>query len=847
MPMDGASRQTRLTALFELFLEGNPVFRNSDLQAFLDQPSVCAENERPTVRSIKRSNAGRFFALQKGMYAKTYPPMGATQWPDPFLVAAKAFVQSALCRETALRFWIGDSAPEFIEILTKPGQKKRNFESGDFSALLQPIEEQQKAANPVVEQKTILQVERLGMAVPVTSRERTLIDVLAFLPSMRDPIWCWNALPKLFRESSVRLNECALLDYLPIVDSQIAAARVGLFLHLHREEFQIQNETLKCIRWLGPQGNDLRYWLDGITGRKIRQWNLMVPEEVIGWPPKNERRESENDGLPYSEPSASDSYDKELLTQEDLLDCGKLETPLEEGRLKPVLEAVESGAFTVPKWIWPESESLPALNKCLPIQQPGSDLLPILINKFNYSSFRSGQEEIIRAVLDGRDAIGILPTGAGKSLIYQFLTILNGGLTLVVSPLLALIEDQIKESGLEPRCLRAASLNSSMSDAEWDSTSQAVLAGAYDLLFLSPEALASSKLELNPIRERVRLIVVDEAHCISAWGHDFRPAFRDLQNLRFDYKDVPIIALTATATPSVLSDIKHYLRLFNPLVHKESVARPNLCLNAIRAEGGLSGKLELLSTFIHRRSGDSGIIYCATRKGTERVSNFLAEKGIKAAAFNAGLPAEVRRHVFRSFASDEIQVVVATIAFGMGVNKHNIRFVVHMNLPGSLDGYTQEIGRAGRDGQPAECLLLHSKGDVVFQSFLASRVDGGHRNTRFAHIWIMQRFAEQQGCRHQRLVRYFDWDRPSIQSEPCRNRCDNCSSTDSQQIGSIIGQQNDNAKHQVTELKTNIPLNNADNCPASDSVSAADDVDSYLIDCDLDSELGIHVGTEWMA
>jgi ATP-dependent DNA helicase RecQ len=407
----------------------------------------------------------------------------------------------------------------------------------------------------------------------------------------------------------------------------------------------------------------------------------------------------------------------------------------------------------------------------------GEDLLSLLGERFGYETFKPGQEELIRAVLQGRDAIGILPTGGGKSLIYQYLTMRHGGLTLVISPLLALMDDQMAEAAVGNRRLRAGSLNSSMSDDEWNATVRAITTGRLDLLFLAPESLASAWFELKDARDRIKLIVVDEAHCVSAWGHDFRPAYRDLNNLRklsTRGAAIPILALTATATERVQTDIAAYLRQLNPIVHRESVVRLNLRLSAQMVLGGLETKLKRLDTFLESRRGLQGVIYCATRKGTEKVANHLQKLGMAARAYHAGMPSQERKGIVSSFLAKNTDVVVATIAFGMGINHSKIRYVVHMNLPSSLDAYTQEIGRAGRDSEPADCLLLHSPGVIRFQLFLAGQVPSTIVRLKRNQVWRMRDFAESSGCRHRGIALHFENHIPNCFEGPCRTSCDKC-------------------------------------------------------------------------
>jgi len=390
----------------------------------------------------------------------------------------------------------------------------------------------------------------------------------------------------------------------------------------------------------------------------------------------------------------------------------------------------------------------------------------LLKSVFGYDSFRPGQREIIEAVLAGRDAIGVLPTGAGKSLTYQLPARLLGGVTLVVSPLIALMKDQVDALG--EAGLRATFLNSSLDPEERRRRIQGLRRGEYELVYAAPEGL---ELGVGSLLEDLdlRLIAVDEAHCISHWGHDFRPAYRNLQNLRARLK-APVLALTATATPEVREDIVQQLGMDNPFRFQGSFFRANLQLHAVKKGGDVKVK-EAMLRLIQARRGQSGIIYCLARKSAESTAEYLRSQGIRAKAYHAGLPAEEREAVQEAFRRDDLDVVTATIAFGMGIDKSNIRYVIHRDMPKSIEGYYQEIGRAGRDGADADCILFYSWADVMSLERFSDgqeQAEGQRRQVR-----AMYAFAEDKTCRHRGLAHYLGEN-----LDNCRTSCDVCGGWD---------------------------------------------------------------------
>jgi ATP-dependent DNA helicase RecQ len=399
--------------------------------------------------------------------------------------------------------------------------------------------------------------------------------------------------------------------------------------------------------------------------------------------------------------------------------------------------------------------------------------LKTLQHYFGHDTFRSQQEEVIDAILNQEDILMILPTGGGKSLCYQLPSLLMSGVTIVISPLLALMHDQVvalKENGIN-----AAMLSSMQTQEESQLIEEQLRSNKIKLLYVAPERLMNSYFLTFLLDLNINFFVVDEAHCVSEWGHEFREHYRMLSQLKISFPNISIAAFTATATPMVRDDILHNLSLKNPKVITGSLFRENLTITAEHRQ--TDGRRQLLN-FLKDQGEVAGIVYAFSRKQTESTARYLQGKGYKAEAYHAGLPTPIKNKVFEDFVSDNLNIVVATIAFGMGIDKSNIRFVVHMNLPKTLENYYQEIGRAGRDGLEAKTLLLFSTADMVQQkSFIETLPDGPYKENAFNKIETISRFAHSESCRHQQVATYFH---DNIKA--CSHRCDNCINPDKNKI-----------------------------------------------------------------
>ncbi len=394
-----------------------------------------------------------------------------------------------------------------------------------------------------------------------------------------------------------------------------------------------------------------------------------------------------------------------------------------------------------------------------------STLSSALRKYFGFETFRPLQEDIIRDSLDGKDVFALLPTGGGKSLCFQLPAILREGLTLVVSPLIALMKDQV--DALTASGVPATFINSSLEPGEAARRIQGLHNHEYKLLYVAPERLMTPGFFEDLERWKIELIAIDEAHCISEWGHDFRPDYRQIATLRNRFPELPVLALTATATERVRKDIVHQLRLREPSVYVASFNRENLNY-AVLPKSGATGQI---IDFIKKRDGESGIVYCQSRKATETMASALRSSGIDAVHYHAGMEKGERERSQEAFIRDEVPVVCATIAFGMGINKPNVRFVIHHDIPKNIESYYQETGRAGRDGLPSDCLLLFSAGDrMKHMRFIDEKEDENEKAVARDQLEKMVHYAESARCRRVDLLEYFG---EAYEQENCE-ACDNC-------------------------------------------------------------------------
>ncbi|MFJ3881142.1 DNA helicase RecQ [Streptomyces sp. NPDC090077] len=394
-----------------------------------------------------------------------------------------------------------------------------------------------------------------------------------------------------------------------------------------------------------------------------------------------------------------------------------------------------------------------------------SDSLQVLHRVFGYTSFRGEQEQIIEQVAGGGDALVLMPTGGGKSLCYQIPALVREGTGIVVSPLIALMQDQV--DALTALGVRAGFLNSTQDPYERQAVEQAFLADELDLLYLAPERLRTEGTQRLLDRGKVSLFAIDEAHCVAQWGHDFRPDYLALSMLHERWPKVPRIALTATATEATHAEIAKRLGLEDARHFVASFDRPNIQYRIAAKDKPLAQLLELIRS---EHDGDAGVVYCLSRSSVEKTAAFLVEQGIDAVAYHAGMDSRTRAANQARFLREDGVVVVATIAFGMGIDKPDVRFVAHLDLPKSVEGYYQETGRAGRDGEPATAWLAYGLQDVVQQRKLieGSEGDENHRRSLAAHLDAMLALCETVDCRRVRLLAYFGQP-----GEPCGN-CDTC-------------------------------------------------------------------------
>ncbi len=424
-------------------------------------------------------------------------------------------------------------------------------------------------------------------------------------------------------------------------------------------------------------------------------------------------------------------------------------------------------------------------------QRPPShhDILGLLKQVFGFSSFRPLQREIIEDALAGRDVFALLPTGGGKSLCFQLPALVQPGLTLVVSPLISLMKDQVdalRASGIE-----ATYLNSSVAIGEIGERIRGVREGRYRLVYVAPERLLMPEFLAELQKSSISLLAIDEAHCISEWGHDFRPEYRQLASLRSIFPAVPIMAVTATATDRVRGDIIEQLQLREAHPYIASFNRPNLTYRVL----GKNKPLDQAIEYITARPNDSGIVYCQARRTADSLAQDLAQAGIDARPYHAGLSAAERARHQELFLRDEVRVICATIAFGMGINKPNVRYVLHYDVPKNIEGYYQETGRAGRDGLASECLLLFSAGDIAKYSHFINEKSEQEQKVAREQLRRIASYAETTECRRRVLLRYFG---EQMEDQNCGG-CDNCLTPREMFDGTIAAQKMLSCVYRVRE------------------------------------------------
>ncbi|MEL7250394.1 MAG: DNA helicase RecQ, partial [Bacteroidota bacterium] len=412
---------------------------------------------------------------------------------------------------------------------------------------------------------------------------------------------------------------------------------------------------------------------------------------------------------------------------------------------------------------------------------------------FGYDSFRPMQAEIIDAIYQKQDTLVLMPTGGGKSMCFQIPAITMPGTALVVSPLISLMQDQVV--GLQANGVKAAFLNSTLDTTEQQQVEDNFYQGQLDLLYVSPEKLCSGGFLPLLQRAQLSLVAIDEAHCVSAWGHDFRPEYTQLKFIKQQFPEIPLIALTATADRITRDDIIKQLGLPSPAVFLSSFDRPNLSLEVRPGQR----RKEQIIQFIRRNADTSGIVYCLSRKSTEKLAADLTNAGFKASAYHAGMSSTNRAQIQDAFLRDELPIVCATIAFGMGIDKSNVRWVIHYNLPKNLENYYQEIGRAGRDGAPAQTMLFYSYQDVSMLTDIIQKNESENQEVQLAKLDRMKQYAESLACRRRILLNYFNED----YKDNCGN-CDICKNPPQAFDGTVIAQK---ALSAVYRLREKVGLN----------------------------------------
>ena len=728
----------------ETFLNTHPVFRREELKAWMDEQGLTTGG--PTLRGWlnHRLKIGCIQSVKAGLYVVSHK-VGSDDSTDdtPYLIAGRSAKDAVIAYGSALAWHAKGTVPVEIHLISKQLTRFWLFGTRTF----RPVKSTHGWRQEPPPSGILKEVCR-GLTVRVTSRERTLVDLLD-RPDLAGGLQnTWKELPRLFPVILDRVLAC-----LHELNCRVTNARVGYFLSAHLVQLGMDPKDLEVIGSIAyPIPDQPYHWAwkkiqskEDCRDHKInRRWNLIVPPSIP--------------------------------------------------QLAPVEPKKAEGA--------PEPSQNPT-RLCIPDRIENISLLRLLETNFGYLEFRPGQEAIIRRALAGLDTIAILPTGSGKSLTYFMPSLLLNGQTLVISPLISLIEDQVSEATL--RGIPAIALNSNKRSENLPVLKAALHGNRHGLVFMAPESWKKTFELLPELKSSIRQIVVDEAHLIHSWGNStFRPAYARLGDLRRACPQASILALTATARPKVQQAIRAVLEIPKAELLSTPTFRPNLYLAtqevqkpAKRSKGSkrvpgqprtlFEARFRALAAFIKSQDGAYGIVYCPSIKILKKVTSKLSEElGLGVKPFYAGMSPSEKSHVLQAFKTGTggVQIVVATVAFGMGINKPDVRFVVHFGLPMSLDGYAQEIGRAGRDGEWAECLLIFSKGELSGKG-LHKRKWANQESFNFAleGFGYMKRWLLSEGCRHQALSEAFGDSMTN-----CKSSCERCNQPKDQLVD-VLGTQ----------------------------------------------------------